>query len=80
MEPMVDSIVDDLLLLFLLGLLTVIAGIAGLLIWGEYNREHYPESTADCPPGHVYIGYGETPQVGCWPEGVARELGVWPWP
>jgi len=80
MEPMVDSIVDDLLLLFLLGLLTVVAGIAGLLIWGEYNRTTYPETTADCPPNHVYIDYGETPQAGCWPEGVAKELGVWPKP
>ena len=80
MEPMVDSLVDDLLLLFLLGLLTVVAVIGGLIIWGEYNRHSYPESTEDCPPGHVYIDHGETPQAGCWPEGAARELGVWPRP
>lgn len=80
MEPMVDSIVDDLLLLFLLGLLIVVAGIAGLLIWGAYTHDTYPASTADCPPGHVYIDYGETPQAGCWPEGVARQMGVYPEP
>ena len=33
-----------------------------------------------CPPRHVYIDYGETPQAGCWPEGVARQYGVWPPP
>lgn len=48
--------------------------------WTVLTRDHYPQSSADCPPDHVYIDYGETPQVGCWPEGVARELGVWPWP
>lgn len=48
--------------------------------WAVLTRDHYPQSSADCPPDHVYIDYGETPQVGCWPEGVARELGVWPWP
>lgn len=53
----------------------LIGAVAGFL-----PRERYPESTEDCPPGHVYIDYGETPQAGCWPEGVARELGVWPWP
>lgn len=49
-------------------------------MWSILTHDSYPESTEDCPPGHVYIDYGETPQVGCWPEGVARELGVWPWP
>lgn len=49
-------------------------------MWGILTHDSYPESTEDCPPGHVYIDYGETPQVGCWPEGVARELGVWPRP
>lgn len=48
--------------------------------WVALTRDHYPQSTEDCPPGHVYIDYGETPQAGCWPEGVARELGVWPRP
>lgn len=54
--------------------------LAGLVIWFEYNRTGYPESTADCPPRHVYIDWGETPQPGCMPEGVARELGVYPKP
>lgn len=48
--------------------------------WSVITREHYPESTEDCPPGHVYIDHGETPQAGCWPEGVARQMGVWPEP
>ena len=49
-------------------------------VWTSVTRDTYPESTEDCPPGHVYIDYGETPQAGCWPEGVAREIGVWPKP
>lgn len=35
---------------------------------------------SDCPAGHVYIDYGETPQAGCWPEGVAQQMGVYPEP
>lgn len=80
MKPMTDSLVDDLLLLFVLGLLTVAGFIGGLIICGEYNRYSYPTSTEDCPPGHVYIDYGETPQAGCWPEGVAQQMGVYPEP
>lgn len=52
----------------------------GVLTYVKLTTDTYPTSTEDCPPGHVYIDYGETPQVGCWPEGVARELGVWPRP
>lgn len=48
--------------------------------WAIITRDTYPQDTGDCPPDHVYIDYGETPQRGCWPEGVARELGVWPRP
>lgn len=33
---------------------------------------------SDCPPDHVYIDYGETPQRGCVPVGMAVELGIWP--
>lgn len=54
--------------------------LAGLVIWFEYTRTGYPASTADCPPRHVYIDGGETPQPGCMPEGVARELNVYPKP
>lgn len=54
--------------------------LAGLVIWFEYTRTAYPESTADCPPRHVYIDWGETPQTGCMPEAVARELNVYPKP
>lgn len=57
--------------------LMLVAGL-GYEIVNAFFLDTYPESTEDCPPGHVYIDYGETPQVGCWPEGVARELGVWP--
>lgn len=48
--------------------------------WTVLTRDTYPESTTDCPPGHVYIDYGETPQAGCWPEGVAKQIGVYPEP
>lgn len=61
--------------------LAIMLGIlAGLVIWFEYTRDAYPESTADCPPRHVYIDWGETPQPGCMPEAVARELNVYPKP
>lgn len=50
------------------------------MVWSIATRDTYPESTDDCPPGHVYIDHGETPQAGCWPEGVARQMGVWPEP
>lgn len=53
----------------------VLTGITA--VWA-INHDPYPQSTRDCPPGHVYIDSGETPQSGCWPEGAARELGVWP--
>lgn len=59
------------------------AAFAVFIIGGTLSvitREHYPESTADCPPGHVYIDHGETPQAGCWPEGAARQIGVYPEP
>lgn len=52
----------------------------GYQIVGEFFLNDPPESQSDCPTGHVYIDYGETPQVGCMPEGVAREIGVWPKP
>lgn len=60
----------------------VVAFIAlcGVLTYVKLTHDSYPESTEDCPPGHVYIDYGETPQRGCWPEGAARDMGVWPWP
>lgn len=54
--------------------------VCGVLVYAKLTADDYPESTADCPPGHVYIAHGETPQAGCWPEGVAREMGVWPRP
>lgn len=57
-----------------------IALVIILAAWSFTPRDPYPQSTDDCPPGHVYIDYGETPQAGCWPEGVAREMGVWPQP
>ena len=56
----------------------VMFGMVGYIAY--LNHDTYPESTADCPPGHVYIDYGETPQAGCWSEGVARQMGVWPQP
>ena len=63
---------------------TVIAvafiALCGFLTYVKLTADTYPTSAEDCPPQHVYIDYGETPQVGCWPEGTARELGVWPWP
>ena len=55
--------------------LTLVGAVTGLL-----PREHYPDSTADCPPGHVYIDHGETPQAGCWPEGAAQQMGAYPEP
>lgn len=62
---------------FMAALITIalVGAVTGLL-----PREHYPQSTADCPPQHVYVDWGETPQAGCWPEGVARQMGVWPKP
>lgn len=36
----------------------------------------YPQSTEDCPPGHVWVATGEIPQSGCMPEGTARALGA----
>lgn len=54
--------------------------VCGVLVYTKLTADPYPASTADCPPGHVYIDHGETPQAGCWPEGAARELGVWPRP
>lgn len=48
--------------------------------WAVLTRDHYPQDTGDCPPRHVYIDYGETPQAGCWPEGAARQIGVYPEP
>lgn len=36
----------------------------------------YPQSTKDCPPGHVWVATGEIPQSGCMPEGTARALGA----
>lgn len=44
------------------------------------NVPGYPTSTADCPPGQVYVDWGETPQPGCVPEGVARNLNIYPKP
>ena len=49
-------------------------------VWSMVTHDTYPQSSEDCPPGHVYIDYGETPQAGCWPEGVAQQMGVWPEP
>lgn len=54
--------------------------LCGVLVHAKLTADTYPGSTEDCPPRHVYIDYGETPQAGCWPEGAARELGVWPKP
>lgn len=67
----------DRLALAILAATTVLAGI---VIWNEYHRDTYPTSTNDCPPQHIYIDWGETPQAGCWPEGAARELGTYPKP
>ena len=64
-------------------LATWLALVATLLViatLAAHGNEHPARSVDDCPPGHVYIDYGETPQVGCMPEGVAREIGVWPKP
>ena len=54
--------------------------LCGLLTYVKITGDTYPARTEDCPPGHVYIAHGETPQAGCWPEGVARQMGVWPKP
>lgn len=51
--------------------------LCGYLVHVAHTSTTYPQ---DCPPGHVYIDYGETPQAGCWPEGAARQLGIWPQP
>lgn len=72
---------DDTALVVMVSLISV--AFAVVLIGGTLSvitRDPYPESTNDCPPGHVYIDYGETPQAGCWPEGVAQQMGVWPRP
>lgn len=72
---------DDTALVVMVLLISV--AFAVIIIGGVWNRlthDTYPQSTADCPPGHVYIDYGETPQAGCWPEGVARQMGVYPEP
>ena len=65
-------------MVLLISVAFVVVLIGGTL--SVITRDPYPESTADCPPGHVYIAHGETPQAGCWPEGVARQMGVWPKP
>lgn len=72
---------NDTRALVLLWVILALA-IAQLVVatWNVVTHGDYPQSTSDCPPGHVYIDYGETPQAGCWPEGVAREMGVWPQP
>lgn len=54
--------------------------VCGVLVYTKLTADPYPDSTEDCPPGHVYIDYAETPQAGCWPEGVARQIGVYPEP
>lgn len=64
----------------LIVLVIVLGCLAGMVIWLEYNRPTYPASTADCPPGHVYVDWGDTSRPGCMPEGVARELNVYPKP
>lgn len=72
---------DDTALVVMVSLISV--AFAVVLIGGTLSvitRDTYPESTEDCPPGHVYIDHGETPQAGCWPEGVARQIGVYPEP
>lgn len=53
--------------------------LCGYLVYVA-RTDTYPTSAEDCPAGHVYIDYGETPQAGCWPEGVARQMGVYPEP
>ena len=72
---------DDTALVVMVSLISV--AFAVVLIGGTLSvitRDPYPESTNDCPPRHVYIDHGETPQAGCWPEGAARQIGVWPKP
>ena len=54
--------------------------LCGFLVYAKITADTYPQDPGDCPPQHVYIAHGETPQAGCWPEGAARELGVWPKP
>lgn len=49
----------------IVGMLAML-GMVGYIAYLDHDT--YPESTADCPPGHVCIDYGETPQAGCWPE------------
>lgn len=54
--------------------------VCGVLVYTKLTADTYPQSTDDCPLGHVYIDHGDTPQAGCWPEGAARQIGVWPRP
>jgi len=72
---------DDIALGGMVWLISV--AFAVIVVGGTLSvitRDPYPQSTDDCPPGHVYIDWGETPQAGCWPEGVARQIGVYPEP
>lgn len=68
---------DEDTVVITVGMLAML-GVVGYIAYLDHDT--YPESQADCPPGHVYIDYGETPQAGCWPEGAALQIGVYPEP
>ena len=51
--------------------LLVMFGMVGYIAYLEHDT--YPQSTDDCPPGHVYITT-HTPQAGCAPDALARQL------
>lgn len=55
---------------------TLAATLAAAVGTAAYYETRTPRSSADCPPGHVYVDWGETPQAGCMPEAVAESLGI----
>lgn len=55
--------------------LLAVAATAASVTASYYERRE-PASTEQCPPGHVFINWGEIPQTGCFPVGAARALGL----